>query len=183
MHLEMMKSNTQAIDYPYSTTNTPPLTTHHALIVCGALRCVCPCDNDRDVKEDDRDDVFVTSDKFSRKQLRNATILVLRRQKPSTNALDGLYLPCVDHILEACLVESCAESLSRRTCVWRKSRQGLPFSHDGVGFHPTERWCYVGCLYQGGTILISLPLPYALRITLQWDCLHVYMNMISAVNN
>ena len=63
------------------------------------------------------DDVFITSNQFSRKQLRNATILILRRQKPSTNALDGLYLPCVDHMPEASWVEGCAESLPRRTCV------------------------------------------------------------------
>ena len=70
-----------------------------------------------DAKEDDRDpDVFM-SDQFSRKELRNATILVLRRQKPSTNALDGLYLPCVDRMLEARWVEGCDESLPRRTCV------------------------------------------------------------------
>ena len=82
----MTKSNLQGTDYPYPTTNTPQLTTDHALIVCGALSGVCSCDNDRDAKEDDRDDVFVVSDQFSMNQLRNATILVLRRQKPSTNA-------------------------------------------------------------------------------------------------
>ena len=112
----MAQTNIQAIDYPYPTTNTPPLTTHHALIVCEAVRCVCPCDDDRDAKEDDCDDVS-TSDQFSRKQLRNATILVLRRQKPSTNALDGLYLPWMDRMLEARWVKGCAEGLPRRTCV------------------------------------------------------------------
>ena len=63
---------------------------------------MCPaCDDERDAKEDDCDSDVSKSDQFSRKQLRNATILVLRRQKPSTNALDGLYLPCVDRMLEA----------------------------------------------------------------------------------
>ena len=57
------------------------------------------------------------SDQFSQKQLLNATILVLRRQKLLTNALDGLYLPCADHMLEACWVECCPVSLSRHTCV------------------------------------------------------------------
>ena len=47
-----------------------------------------------DAKEDDCEGVS-TSDQFSSKQLRNATKVVLRRQKPLTNALDGLYLPCV----------------------------------------------------------------------------------------
>ena len=74
----MMQTNTTTTDYPYPTTNTPLLTTHHALIVCEAVHCVCPCDDDRDAKEDDCEDVS-TSDQFSRKQLRNATILVLRR--------------------------------------------------------------------------------------------------------
>ena len=165
------KSNTQAIDYPYPTANTPPLTTHHTLIVCEALRYVCPCDDDRDAKEDDCNSDVSTSDQFSRKQLRNAMILVLRRQKPSTNALDGLYLSCVDHMLEARCVEGCAVSLLRRTGVWQKSRWGLPFTHDGVGFRPTGRWRYIGCLYQGGAILnplplpLPLPLPSALRVT------------------
>ena len=115
---EMMQTNPQAIDYPCPTTNTPTLIIHHALIVCGALRRVCPCDDDRDAKKDDRDDVFVPPDQFSWKQLRNATILVPRRQKPSTNALDGLYLPCVDRMLEDRWVEGCAEeSLPRHICV------------------------------------------------------------------
>ena len=91
---DMAKSNTQAINYPYPITNTPPLTTHHALIVCKVVHGVCPCDNDRDAKDNDCDSDVLTSDQFSRKLLWNATILVLRRQKPSTNALDGLYLLC-----------------------------------------------------------------------------------------
>ena len=113
---DMTKSNTQTIDYLYPTTKTPPLTTHHARIVSKAVRCVCPCDDDRDAKEDDCEDVS-TSDQFSRKQLRNAMIVVLRRQKPSTNALDGLYLLCVDRMLEARWVECCYESLPGCSCV------------------------------------------------------------------
>ena len=46
----MTKSNPQAIDYPYTTTNTPPLTTRYTLIVSGALRRVCPCDDDDDME-------------------------------------------------------------------------------------------------------------------------------------
>ncbi len=77
---------------------------------------MCPCDDDRDAKEGDCEDVTM-SDQFSWKQLRNATILVLRRQKPSTNALDGLYLPFVDRMLKARWVEGCDESVPRRSCV------------------------------------------------------------------
>ena len=112
-----MKTNTQATDYPNPTTTTPPLTTHHALIVCVALRRICPCDDDRDAKEDVCNDAFLTSNQFSRKRLQNATIFMLRRQKPSTNALNGLYLLCVDRMLEACWVEGCAVLLPRGTCV------------------------------------------------------------------
>ena len=54
--------------------------THHALIVCSALRRACPCDDDRDTKEDDRDIVFLMSDQFSGKQLRNATICAEKRE-------------------------------------------------------------------------------------------------------
>ena len=67
-------------------------------------------------KEGDCEDVS-TSDQFSWKQLRNATIEVLRRQKPSTNALDGLYLPFVDRLLEARRIEGCDESVPGRSCV------------------------------------------------------------------
>ena len=63
----MMQTNIQTTDHPYPTTNTPPLTTHHALIVCEAVRRVCPCDDDRDAKEDDCKDVPMP-DQFSRKQ-------------------------------------------------------------------------------------------------------------------
>ena len=135
------------------------MATHHTLIVCGTLRRVCPCDDDRDAKEDGCDSDVSTSDQFSRKQLCNATILVLKRKKLSTNALDGLYFPCVDHMLEACWAEGCAVSFSRHTCVWQKSCRGLPFTHDGAGFHPMGRWCYIGCLYQGGQSSILNPLP------------------------
>ena len=76
------------------TTNTSPLTTHLALNVCGALRHQCSFDDDKDGKEDDcAPDAVFTSDQFSWKQWRKATILALKRQKPLTNALDGMYLP------------------------------------------------------------------------------------------
>ena len=163
----MIKTVPQAIDYPYPTTNTPPMTTHRTLIVCEALLCVCPGDDERDAKENDWDDVFVMSDQFSRIKLRNATILVPRRQRPSTNALDWLlYFPCVDRMLEARWVEGYAESLPRHTCVWQKSCQGLPFTHDGVGYHPMERWLYIGCLFQGGGAIPNpFPFPSVLQIT------------------
>ena len=61
----MPQTNTQDIDYPYPTTNTPPLTIHHALIVCEALCRVCSCDDDRDAKANDWSDAS-TSDQFSR---------------------------------------------------------------------------------------------------------------------
>ena len=84
-------------------------------VVCEAVRRVCPWDDERNAKENNWSDA---PGQFSRKQLRNATILVLRRQKPLTNALDGLYLPFVDHMLEACWVQGCAVvSLSRCACV------------------------------------------------------------------
>ena len=48
-----------------------------------------------DAKEDNCDSDMSTSDQFSWTQLRTSMILVLRRQTPSTNALDGLYSSCV----------------------------------------------------------------------------------------
>ena len=52
----MTQTNTEAIDYPCPTTNTPSLTIHHALIVFEAVRRVCTWDDDRDAKEDDWSD-------------------------------------------------------------------------------------------------------------------------------
>ena len=51
--IEMTQTNTEAIDYPYPTTDTPSLTIHHAIIVCEAVHCACPWDDERDAKEDD----------------------------------------------------------------------------------------------------------------------------------
>ena len=51
--IDMITTDPLAIDYPYPTTNIPPLITHHAFNVCEALRRVCPCDDARDAKEDD----------------------------------------------------------------------------------------------------------------------------------
>ena len=100
-----------------------------SLFVMQCVACAhCPWDDERDAKEDDWSDV---PDKFSRKQLRNATILVLRRQKPSTNALGGLYLQCVDHMLEARWVEGCAVPLPRLRVSDGKV--------SGASLHP--RWC------------------------------------------
>ena len=120
---------------------------------------MCPYDNDRDAKKNNCNDLS-TSDQFSRKQLRNATIVVLRRQKPLTNALDGLYLRWVDCMLEACWVEGCAVSLVRHTCVGWKCHWGLPFTNDGVVFHSTGGGVTSDVSTRGG--LSSIPYPYSL---------------------
>jgi len=87
--------------HTYSTSNTPPLTTHLALNVCEALRRQCPCDEYRDAKGRDCvfDLAFAASDQFSRKQLHRATTCFLRRQRPWTSALGGSYLPCLNCML------------------------------------------------------------------------------------
>ena len=116
-----------ANDSPYPTTNTPLLTTHFVLIVCGALRHQYLCDDDSDRKEYNcAFDVAYTLDQFSWKQRRKAMILALRRQKPLTNALDGLYLPCAVCKLRVLWDESCAESLRFHTPVLGESRRGVP---------------------------------------------------------
>ena len=67
-------------------------------------------------------------------------------------------------------------------CQTEKTPGASPFTH-GAGFHPTGRWRYIGCLYQGGAILDPLTLPSALRITLYWNGLHDHLNIIRVVNN
>ena len=127
----------QTVDYPYPTTNTPPLTTHPpSLFVVHCVACV-------HVMMIGMQRKMIGTLKFPRQtnlagnSYTIATILVLRRQKPLTNALDGLYLLCMNRILEARWVGGCGVSLPRRTCVWWKSRQELPSTHDCVKFHHT----------------------------------------------
>ena len=96
----MTKSNTQTIEYLYPTTNTPLLTKRHALIVCEALRCVCPCDDDRDALEDDCEDVS-TSDQFSRKQTKPSSY---RLPQPITTKIPSL---TTHHTLIVCEALRC----------------------------------------------------------------------------
>ena len=176
----MITANPQAINYPYPTANTPPLTTHHALIVCGALFCVCPCDDDRDANKDDCDPDVSPSDQFSWKLLWNATILVLRRQKPLTNALDWLYLQCVDYMLEACWVESCDVSLPRCTCDSWKSCQWLPFTYNGRGGIERQirgAWPPLSSLFHNCPVL---QLPIYLAWQDKWDPCPLPSNMLVA---
>ena len=97
----------------YSNSTTPPLTTHLALNVCEALRRQCPCDEYRDAKGRDCvfDLAFAASDQFSRKQLHRATTCFLRRQRPWTNALGGLCLPCLNRMLGCRWVDGRDEAL------------------------------------------------------------------------
>ena len=86
------------IDVPYLTTNSPPPPTIHlALNVCEALRRPSLCEA-RDVKDKDKL-VHLAFGLFSGKQLRAVMCLELRKQKPLSNALDGSYLLCEEHML------------------------------------------------------------------------------------
>ena len=133
---------------------------------------MCPCDDDRDAKEDDCNSDVSMSDQFRWKKLRNAMIFVPRRQKPLTNAMDGLYLLYVDRMLEDCWVKGCDESLLWCTCVWRKSCQGLPFTHDGVGFHPMEGGVTLDVSTRGRQSSIPDPYPLLFGSLYNWT---VYM--------
>ena len=105
----------------------------HIVCRCEAVRrvLVCPWDDEGGMQ---RKMIGLTRQtNLEGKRLRNATIVVLRRQKPLTNALDGLYMPCVDRMLEARCLEGCDESLLRCTymCLMEKSQR--------ASLHP--RWC------------------------------------------
>ena len=136
--------------HTYSTSNISPLTTHLALNVCEALRRQCPCDEYRDAKGRDCvfDLAFAASDQFSRKQLHRATTCFLRRQRPWTNALGGLCLPCLNRMLGCRWVDGRDEALRWYTSEWRKSRRRLS-SPAWWGFHSMGRWRYTGYLYKG----------------------------------
>ena len=98
-------------------------------------------------EDDCSPDVVYTSDQFSWKQWRKATILSLKRQKPLTNSLDGMYFPCADRMPLVRWDEGRADTLKWHTFVLGESRRGVSFTRDGVGFHPTGVWRYIGCLY------------------------------------
>ena len=102
------------------------------------------------------------------------TNLALKRQKPLTNALDGLYLPCADRMLRVRWIEGRVDTLRWHSSVWGESRRGLSFAHDGVGFHPTGRWRYIGCLYQGGQSSIPYPLLSGSLTMVRFTCLSEY---------
>ena len=74
-----------------------PPTTHIAHNGCEALRRPSLCEA-RDVKEEDKLVLFAYG-LFSGKQLPAVVCLELRKQKPLSNALDGLYLLCEEHML------------------------------------------------------------------------------------
>ena len=100
--------------HTYSTSTTPPLTTHLALNVCEALCGQCPCDEDRDETRNDWSLCYVrtcctSEDQFSRNTLHRAT--TVRRQRPWTIALGGLYSPCLNRMLGRRGVDSRDEAL------------------------------------------------------------------------
>ena len=131
--------------HTYSTSNTPPLTTHLALNVFGTLRGQCPCDEDRD---ETRNDWFChvctyisyTSDRFCQKTLHRAT--TVRRQRPWTNALGGLHMPCLNRMLGGRWVDGRDEALRWYTSEWGKSRRRLS-SPTWWGLHSNGRWRYI----------------------------------------
>ena len=84
-------------DGPYPTTTSLSPTTPLALNVCEALRRPSLCEA-KDVKEEDELMHFAYG-LFSEKQLPAVMCLELRKQKPFSNALDGLYLMYEEHTL------------------------------------------------------------------------------------
>ena len=81
----------------FQPPNSPPATTHLALNACEALRRPSLC-KARDVKDEDRQVPWIPG-LFSGKQLTEVMCLELRKQKPLSDALDGLYLLCEKHML------------------------------------------------------------------------------------
>ena len=101
-------------------------------------------------------------------------ILVLRRQKPLTNALDGLYLPRVDCMLQRLAGLKVALCHCRGVHVSdEKVAGGFPSPMMVQVFTPQGGGVIHRMSLPGGAILNPLPLPSALRITLHWDGLHV----------
>ena len=90
--------------------------------------------------------------------------------------------PCADRMLQVRWVEgrtACIEvACGIHLCDEEKAAGAFLHPRYGVGFHPTGRQRYIGCLYQGETILNPLPLPSALRIKLQGTVFMFMMNMI-----
>ena len=95
-----------------------PPTHHHwlntrlALNDCEALWCLSLCDV-RDVKEEDKL-VHFAYFLFSGKQLPEVMCLKLRKQRPLSNALNGLDLLCEEHMLRTQWKGGRAGTLSRQ---------------------------------------------------------------------
>ena len=107
--------------HTYSNSTTPPLTTHLALNVLMALRGQYPCDEYRDDKRSDwicYVRTSYTSDQYRRKTLHRAT--TVRKQRPWTNVLGGLYLPYLNRLLGCRWVDGCDEALRWYTSEWGK---------------------------------------------------------------
>ena len=112
--------------HTYSTSNTHPLTTHLALNACEALRGQCPCDEYRD---DKRNDQFCNvrtccSSEFSQRPLHRATNVW--SQRPWTNALGGLNLSCLNHMLGHRWIDGHDEALRWHTSDDEKVARGFP---------------------------------------------------------
>ena len=124
------------IDGPYLTTNSPPPpTTHLALNVCEALRHPSLCEA-RDVKDEDKL-VHWAYGLFSGKQLTVVMCLELRKQKPLSNALDGLYLLCEEHIRPCWYTVEAGKLVNRKSVGVRLHPRGVDFHHMGDGDIPS----------------------------------------------
>ena len=66
---------------------------------------------------------------FSRKQLTTAMCLGPRKQKPLSDALDGLYLLCKEHMQWTQWEGGHAGTLWRQASSWSESHQGLDYIH------------------------------------------------------
>ena len=116
------------IDVPYLITNSPPqLTTHLALNVCEALHHPSLCEA-RDVKDEDKL-MHLAFSLFSSKQLPAVMCLELRKQKLLSNAMDGSYLLCQEHMLRTQWKGGHAGKLLRQASSRSGSWWGLDYIH------------------------------------------------------
>ena len=135
--------------HTYTTSNTPPLTTHLALNVFGTLRGQCPCDEYRDEKRSDW--ICHVCTPLLNVRANSPETVTRSYDCEETEAMDqcsrGIVLAMLGSYVRSSVVDGRAEALRWYTSEWRKSRRRLS-SHAWWGFHSMGRWRYTGYLYE-----------------------------------
>ena len=131
----MSATTAQPIAHTYSTSNTPPLTTHLALNVCEALRGQCPCDEYRDEMRHVWCHVFTLLNVRPNLPETVTQSNDVWKQRPWTNALGGLYMSCLNRMLGRRWIDGRDEALRWYMSDEEKVAGDFPRPREGFSLH------------------------------------------------